>query len=92
MILYIFTTDGLHTEKGAEFTLEIKFKNRERCYKILSTLSDNLNKLLFSEKDEDIVKSAYSEWFDKYEEFLLSHDDGCLKVNKFLMKKVSKER
>ena len=60
MILYIFTTDGLHTEKGAEFTLETKFKNRERCYKILSTLSDNLHKLLLSEKDEDIVKSAYS--------------------------------
>ena len=29
------------TEKGGEFTLETKFKNRERCYKILSTLGDN---------------------------------------------------
>ena len=63
------------TEKGAEFTLETKFKNRERCFKILSTLSDNLHKLLLTEKDKDIVKSAYSEWLDKYEEFLLSHDE-----------------
>ena len=43
------------TEKGAEFTLETNFMNRERCYKILSTLSDNLRKLLLSEKVKDIV-------------------------------------
>ena len=57
------------TEKGAEFTLETKFKNREICFKILATLSDNLHKMLLTEKDKDIVKSTYSEWLDKYEEF-----------------------
>ena len=31
--------------------------------------------MLLSEKDKDTVKSAYSEWLDKYEEFLLSHDE-----------------
>ena len=63
------------TEKGAEFTLVTKFKNRERWYKILSTLSDNLHKLLLSENDKEIVKSAYSEWLHRYEKFLLSHDE-----------------
>ena len=62
------------TENGAEFTLETKFKNRERCYKIYA-LSDNLHKLLLTEKDKDTVESAYSEWLDKYDEFLLSHDE-----------------
>ena len=58
-----------------EFTLETKFKNIERYYKIILTLSDNKHKLLSSEKDEDIVRSAYSEWLDMYEEFLLLHDE-----------------
>ena len=60
--------------KGAEFPLETKFKNTKICYKILSTLSNNFHKLLLLKKDIDTVKSAYSEWLDKYEEFLLSHD------------------
>ena len=52
-----------------------KLKNSERCYTILSILSDHLYILLFTEKNKDIVKSAYNEWLDKYEEFLLSHDE-----------------
>ena len=67
--------DRKFTKKGAEFTLETKFKNTDICYKILSTLNNNFHKLLLSEKDKDTVKSAYSEWLDKYEEFLLSHDE-----------------
>ena len=62
------------TEKGAESTLETKFMNRERCYKIVSTLSDNLRKLLLSEQVKDIVKSSYNEWLYKNEEFVLLHD------------------
>ena len=36
---------------------------------------NNFHKLLLSEKDKYTVKSAYSEWLDKYEEFLLSHNE-----------------
>nr|XP_034339443.1 uncharacterized protein LOC105341007 [Crassostrea gigas] len=63
------------TQKGAEFTLESKNKNRERCFKILLTLSDNLQKLLLSSEDKETIRRAYSEWLDKYEEFLVSQDE-----------------
>ena len=79
------------TEKRSCVCFVTKLKNSERCYTILSILSDHLHILLFTEKNKDIDKSAYNEWLDKYEEFLLSHDEvrvscGCLKVNTFLMK------
>lgn len=67
--------DRKMTEKGSEFTLENKSKNRERCFKILITLSDNLQKLLLSAEDKETVRRAYSEWLDKYEEFFVSQDD-----------------
>lgn len=63
------------TQKGAEFTLESKNKNRERCFKILLTLSDNLQKILLSSEDKETMRRAYSEWLDKYEEFLVSQDE-----------------
>lgn len=42
------------TQKGAEFTLENKSKTRYRCYNILSTLNDNLQKML-RKKDEYLM-------------------------------------
>ena len=75
MISFAEVRDRKFTEKGAEFTLETKFKNTEISYKIISTLSNNFQKLLLLEKDIDTVKSAYCEWLDKYEELLLSHDE-----------------
>lgn len=63
------------TQKGAEFTLENKSKNRERCFKILSTLSDNLHKLLLSTEDKETIRRANSEWLDRYEKFRVSQDE-----------------
>lgn len=63
------------TQKGAEFTLENKSKNRERCFKIMSTISDNLQKLLLLTEDKETVRKAYSESLDKYEEYLVSQDE-----------------
>lgn len=60
------------TQKGAEFTLENKSKNRYGCYKSLSTLNDNLQKMFFSKDDKETVGRAYSEWLDKCKEFLVS--------------------
>lgn len=60
------------TQKGAEFTLENKSKTQYRCYNILSTLNDNLQKMLFSTDDKETVGRAYSEWLDKCKEFLVS--------------------
>lgn len=61
------------TQKGSEFTLENKIKNRERCFQILSAL--NLQKLLFSSEYKEPVKRVFSfKCLDKYEEFLLSQD------------------
>lgn len=63
------------TQNDSEFTLENKSKIRERCFKIPSTLSDNLHKLLLSTRDKETVRRAYSEWLDIYEEFLVSQDE-----------------
>ena len=67
--------DRIFTEKAAEFTLETKFKTTKICYKNYQLSINNFHKLLWSEKDEYTVKSAYSEWLDQYEEFLLSYDE-----------------
>lgn len=56
------------TQKGSEFTLE-------RCFKILSRLSDNLQNILLTTEDKETVRRAYSEWLDKYEEVLVSQDE-----------------
>ena len=79
------------TEKGAEFTLETKFKNRERCFKILSTLSDNLHKMLLTKRiktllNQHIVSGLISMKNSNYRMMKLKH--GCHKVIKFLMNKV----
>ena len=58
------------TEKGAEFTFETKLNNREKCYKVLLALGDNLKGLLESSDDKDTIKTAYSKWLDNYEDFL----------------------
>ena len=40
--------------------------------------------MLLSKRNKDTIKTSYSEWLDKFEEFLLSQDE----VYTFLIKKI----
>ena len=74
-----------------EFTLETTFKNRERCYKILSTLSDNNTNCYYQKRmktllDQHILCGLISMKNSYF--YMMKFKHGCRKNNKFLMKNV----
>ena len=62
------------TEKGLSYNLDLKQKERSRLMKVLTGLSNELERLMSESTQTATVKTIHSKWINIYEKLLETHD------------------
>ena len=70
------------TEKGLEYTLDLRYRRRDKQYKALETKSEHIRSLM----DQDTVSSSemnhlYSHWLTLFEDFEYCHEEYTSLLN-----------